>query len=1852
MKTKLTLGIAGLVLFGLLALGIQWLGGHPERIPYDPAYDAYLSGFTDGDISKASPVLVRFQNEVGRDTGKVLEDSPFSFSPSIQGKTRWTDSRTIEFRPQEELEPGKIYTATLDLKGIVGDIPASLRYFRFQFRCRPRKINVSPITTHTFRSSDGGGFARLSGYITTNDRERAEDVQRLLVARKSRSKWPVQWSHSKDGTKHFYSIDSLPREAGAYPVTLTWVEDRGGQNEWVAQVPAVGDFSVNKIEKFDAEGEKYLIVEFTDPIDRTQNLEGLIRVDDRPLRYLVEDNHVKVFFPQNVQGNLQVNIAPGVVNTAGARLAKGLSKTLTFDRQKPAVKLVGKGVILPRTKVLPFVFEAAGLKAVDVRIIKIFERSVPQFLQVNNLDGSQELRRVGKIMVNQRVELDKTPGMDLTGWNHHAVDLTGLIELEPGAIYEVAIGFRKSYALWDGCPPAEPETDEDGNVLPPLENLDAGMLDLNEDDWASGKEYYYYDYYDSEYDDEGDPCEDWYYNSSRAIRRNILASDLGLMAKQGSGGSFFAVTHLQTTEPLSGVELELFDYQLQSMGKFWTNRQGQVMTEPERKPFLLVARMGKQRGYLRLDDGSSLSMSRYDVQGQAYHKGIKGFLYGERGVWRPGDEMYLNFILEDENGTLPPNHPVTFELIGPRGQVVQKITKLQGLNGFYNFTCRTEPDAFTGNYTARVRVGGAVFEKNIKVETILPNRMKLDLQFGKEALTKNDLGKKGALQVAWLHGAPAKGLKADVKLILAKTPTAFQKFPQFVFDDLSRSFEFEEKTLFESQLDENGKASVPFDLKVGGNPPGMLKAIFRVRAFEPGGQFSIDRFSLPFAPYREFAGMQTAKGVEYELVKPEQDNLVRLAACDANGTPLSGRNLEVAVYKLDWRWWFDRDEEEQYAFRKALNREPVAHQQVTTAADGTAEFRYKLKEWGRFLVRVTNEEGHAASKIVYVDWPWWDQTDLGDAGGPAYLAVAADKETYTVGQTATVSIPSPNGGRALVTVESGNRVLRADWVATKQGTTTFSFPVTKEMCPNSYVTVTLLQPHEQTANDLPMRMYGVASLGVENPSSKLSPTIVAPDRLEPNKSFTVKVGEKGGGPMTYTLAVVDEGLLGLTRFKTPDPWEYFFQREALGVRTWDLFDYVLGAFKGEIRSMLSVGGDAALLNTDKPDRFKPVVLYAGPFELKKGETRSHTLNMPNYVGEVRVMVVAGNQSAYGAAEKKITVKQPLMVLATLPRTVGPNEEFSLPVTVFASEKGIQEVQVNIEAQGPIEVVPGKQARKLSFGGAEGEEMVSLQLRSKSYVGTAHLKVTVTGSGHSALYETDLSVRVANPLVTNVTAQNLEGKKTHTFAYRPIGLGGTNRATLEFSVLPPINLASRSRYLITYPYGCIEQTTSILLAQVFLPVLQDLPAPQQAAVERNVKAGIDRIFGSFMTSSGGFGYWPGASEASEWGSSYAGHFLAEAKRLGYSMNEDQLKKWLAYQKNMANNWSDAPLNRQTELQQAYRLYTLALHGQPEMGAMNRLRTLQSVYGPARWLLAASYYLSGQNEVARKMTENLPRNADSYRELSYTYGSATRDQALVLIALATLQRKEDGQAALKPLSEVLNSNQWLSTQETGMALTAVAKFIGADKKQPRKIAFSYRIGNGAWIEASADKPFKTIELPNPDQAMNVEVRNGAETMAFPRLIAEGIPLEGDNTAAANGITMEVDYLDQNGKSLDLARIGQGTDFSVRVTLHNPTAREYKEMVLHQILPSGWEIHNVRMDGTGAKGDVPTYQDIRDDRVYTFFHMPPKSTRTFTIMLNAAYLGRFYLPTLYAEAMYDRSINARTGGQWTEVVAKKTN
>lgn len=1833
----------------------------------DPAFSEYVAAFTSGVISKESTIKVRLSEEIG---GEINYDTPidqelFEFDPAIEGDAYWKDRQTIEFIPAEPLPSGIIFDAEFALDELV-TVPDDLETFIFQFQTIKQAfvVNMSGMRPYNNNVLE---WQQVSGSLNTADVADPHEVEQLIAVTQKGKVLRVSWTHSDDRKVHQFVIDSVARTDNAEEVLIQWSGqdigvDEGGEERF--EVPALGDFKLMS-SKVVQQPEQYILLQFSDPLDANQNLRGLITVGELSrLRYVIEANEIRVYPSDRQTGEQKLTLDGAISNVLGYKMGDPQTMQITFEDIKPAVRLVGSGNILPSSDGLVFPFEAVNLKAVDVRIIKVYEDNVMQFLQVNQLDGNREMKRVGRLMKKETVRLNEqssTP-TDLGSWNRFYLDLAEMIKTEPGAIYRVELGFKKKYATY----PCESDDEEESDLEDVEDNWDEAE-DNEQSNWDYVEDYYgdyYYDdyyYYDYDYSERDNPCSNSYYGRRRNVAQNVLASDLGIIAKGGNDRSMhFAVTDLKTTAPLSGVVLEVYDYQQQLMGTTTTDAEGIARIESTKnKPFILVAKQGDQRGYMRLDDGSSLALSRFDVGGTEVLKGLKGYLYGERGVWRPGDSLYLSFILEDKNQVLPAKHPVTFELLDPQGQVTRKLVRTSSMNGFYNFNTTTDVDAPTGNWRARVKVGGTTFTERIKVEAIKPNRLKILLDFGTEMLSANKSEVNGELKSTWLHGAIARNLKADVMVSLKSVPTKFKKFNDYVFDDPTRRFDSEEQTMFEGRLNDQGVANVAAKIYANDAAPGMLKATFKTRVFEEGGDFSIDQFSSLYSPYESYVGIKLPKGDKARgMLLTDTDHEIKIVTLDEDGKPVARDRVDVRVYKVDWRWWWDTNNDDGLTnYNSRRNNNEIAGGTTSTGYDGTGTFSFQVKypDWGRYLVRVTDpESGHATGQTVYIDWPGWaGRPQSENPGGASMLLFSTNKDSYTVGETANLTFPSSGQGRALVSIENGTKVLQTYWVDAQEKETHFSFEVTPEMAPNVYLNVTLVQPHNQTANDLPIRLYGVLPITVENPETHIDPIINMPDELAPEKPVTIKVKEQNGKKMTYTVAVVDEGLLDLTRFETPDAWEAFYAREALGVKTWDVYDQVMGAFGGELERLLALGGDEEgnLSGKNRANRFKPMVKFLGPFELDAGESAQHTFTMPKYIGSVRTMVVAGQDGAYGSAEKTTPVKTPLMVLATLPRVVGPGEQVKLPVTVFAMEDNINNVSIEVKANGMFKMPNGK-TKSTTFSDI-GDKVVSFDLQVAEALGVGKVTVVATSGKHKASYDIELDVRHPNPQVTDFVDGVAQRGSAWTGSFTPIGIKGTNKVTLEVSAIPPVDFGRRLQYLTRYPHGCVEQTTSGAFPQLFLSDVMEVNNETKSRISENVKGAIKRLRG-FQGADGGLSYWPGNGNANEWGTTYAGHFMLEAEKKGYALPAGFKKRWRKFQRKAARNWKrkhrNNPAYQTDDVNQAYRLYTLALDNSPELGAMNRLKEMTGLSVAAKWRLAAAYQMAGQPEVAKQIVNGIGTDVPEYKELSYSYGSRERDVAMIVETLTLMGDVSTAAPLVKQLSNRLSSRYWLSTQTTAYSLIAISKFAGKSGAG-KGLNFTYTVDGGQARAKVSTRSICAIELDIDDQSSHpIEVKNNGAGILYVRVIMEGTPMVGEETEAASNLRMNIIYKDMQGNVIDPTQIEQGTDFMAEVSVSNPgTMGNYQELALTQIFPSGWEIRNMRLDGVETiwAKDLPTYMDIRDDRVLQYFDLRRGSRKTFRVLLNASYQGRFYLPPVYCEAMYDNTINARMQGQWVQVV-----
>ena len=800
---------------------------------------------------------------------------------------------------------------------------------------------------------------------------------------------------------------------------------------------------MTQVQAFQSGGEQSIQVFFSDSLDPRQNLRGLVRLGAGGSTQRIEGSVLRIYPESGLEGDAVLTLEAGIRNARGERTRSASQHSVAFAAAKPQVRFVGKGVILPGDKVLSVPFEALNVRSVRVTALRVYESNVGQFLQVNKLDGQRELSRVGRYLWRKTIHL---PQGDSGRWNRYALDVTELAEKNPGGLFRLTISITRADSRY-ACPDGQGEA-------APMEPPPANAHDLSEREassWDYAEQYFGADGREKWHERE-DPCKSAYYRFAAGTRdaRNFLASNLGLLAKRDPRGRLLAAaTDLRTAQPLRGVKITAMNFQNQPLASESTDGEGLASFGLSATPFYLLAEKDGHKGYLKLAPGTSLPVSHFDVGGEKVAAGLKGYLYGERGVWRPGDDIFLTFVLQDADKTLPPGHPVTLELRNPQGQLVQTLTNAAPVGSFYKFALKTAADAPTGDWTARAILGGASFSRAVKIEAVMPNRLKIELDVGEGKLS-GGAPLSGRLSAQWLTGASAAGLRADVKMRLVKTATRFERFADFGFDDPAREFAAEPEAVFDGELDASGEASFEHGARPSREAPGMLIAALTTRVFEPGGAFSISRQTAPFSPYDRYVGIKLPKGdAARSMLLTDTQHTVQIASVSAAGKPQAARAIEVTLYKVEWKWWWDKSGESLAQYAAASHSSVVKRDTVSTDADGqgTWNFAINYPQWGRYLVRACDTDGgHCSGQTFYIDWPAWAGRAQEQAGpGASVLTFNADKEQYTVGEKALIQLPEASQGRALVTLENGSGILQARWLELEKGRTRFEVPITRAM---------------------------------------------------------------------------------------------------------------------------------------------------------------------------------------------------------------------------------------------------------------------------------------------------------------------------------------------------------------------------------------------------------------------------------------------------------------------------------------------------------------------------------------------------------------------------------------------------------------------------------------------------------------------------------------------------------------------------------------------------------------------------------------------------------------------------------------
>ena len=1786
-----------------------------ERIqPIDEALLPLLDSYTSGVVAVGEPVVVRFKSP---ETMKVKFGDPipskaFQFTPSLKGKAYWVDENTVGFK-YDNIDKEQSYVCKFKVSDFVDCDSNQVLEFAFGVR----RQNFSLVAQQPIcQSNETMNYNLRIAFAVPIDQD---DAIKLFddAFRKSH---PVEVTYVGNNIYDF-EIQNFERKDENYDVHVVLdgkAVDAKAKMERDLTIYAKSLFiPVN----FDVDqSADHATLFFSQPLNESQNLAGFITTQSN-LGYKadIKDNKIDFYFDKSnlyryQLDELTIGVNSGIRSSNGMVLQDNYEFALDLTEVQPQVRWTDEGVIIPNVDETTVYFDAICLNGVTLRIIRIFDDNILSFLQDNDLDDTYGVRKVGRLEKKVRLAIDNPyPNQ----WKTFPIVLSDYIKVEPGAMYQLSLNFG----------PADYTFASD--------EMKTTMVDNNDEKEANYWDGQGYDYKEYHYDGEyGDPNGLYYYNYVEQ-KKNIVVSDLAVTAKMGRNDMVDVfVFNISDAKPASGAQVTAYNYQRQELCTSTTDSKGHVQLQCDNRPTFVVASDRKgSKSVIKLKDGNALSYSRFNVSGESVEKGVAAFAYSNRGVWRPGDELQLNLMLNDMESSVPDDYPVVLEVIDATGRLYAKQVNSKPINDIYCFKVPTNVSDETGLWTARFKVGTNTVTKNLRVETVKPNRLeiKMDLPEMVSLSRKEQVN----LSSKWLNGLKANGLETQVDLMLRSSETTFKNFANYSFVNETDSFDPYEISLFSGQLNSEGNASVGFGPLEDVYTSQMMNGTYVVKVFEQGGDFSIASFTSKISPYERYVGVSLPEtsskyGSYYDT---DKDWTFNIAVVNENGTVCkSVVPLEYALYKLDSYWWWSS--EDFYTLQRYASgtyKAPYKKGNLTYNGSTSVTFNIPNDKWGSYLLVVDDKQGgHTFAKVINFDWGYGHSSTA--SGAPAQLSLNTSADSYEVGEKIVVTFPANEKAKALVTVEACDKVLQTILVERLAEEGKVEITATEDMIPNVYIYVALIQPHD-AKNDLPIRLYGVAPVKVENKKLQLQPNIQVPESTNTKKKIDVKVSEASGQAMTYTLAIVDEGILGLTNFATPNPYSYFNSKQALSVRTWDNYASIVDAFSGELGSVYAIGGDGSItpqeVTLDK--RFKAYAVTMGPFELKAGDANTHSFEVPQCSGALRFMVVAkGKGKAFGSAEKKMTVIDPINLYTSAPRVVAPGDELNLKVQVQAPTMKNKTLTVKFDNKNLSPV--GELPTSVKIDG-NGEGMVAIRTTIPKTLGNAELKVSVTGDGYTAESSTQMPIRMPYAERRNTITKEIPAGQTVSVPFNLEGMEGTQQGNITLSSLMPVDLFGRMDYLMDYPHGCLEQMTSKAFPQLYLNYFVQLDDKAKQEVKSNVESAITSLK-AYQKSDNSMTNWAGGTYTDPWTEIYALHFLVEANKQGYNVPQYFLNGLLNYQSNRAKQWKNNPDYKQGETIQAYRLFVLALAGKAEMGAMNRFKEIPMNYDLTKALAAAAFAQTGKTSVAKGLLPNVTQGK-SMSDYYTSFGSETRDLAfLTYVQMLCDIDKQTVQNNINTVCRMVSSDRWMDTQSTAFALFVLGKYAEKMNVANTNLSATVKV-NGE--ERTLNTNMASVGFGYTPKVGNnmVEIKNNTDQKMVANLYTKTSVAEYDMNEGGNLIKMTVNYTDKNGAPVNLSALNAGTDLRVQFTVQNPSQWKVTELALSYYLPSGWELVNDRLMGDMTGNEGAKHLDLRDDRAYFYFDLMPGDKKTFTLKANATYEGSYMIPAVRCEDMYSDEI-----------------
>ncbi|MBU0475587.1 MAG: hypothetical protein KKF62_15675 [Bacteroidetes bacterium] len=1341
----------------------------------------------------------------------------------------------------------------------------------------------------------------------------------------------------------------------------------------------------------------------------------------------------------------------------------------------------------------------------------------------------------------------------------------------------------------------------------------------------------------------------------------IAISDLGIISKKSEKDLIVFVNSISSAEPVEGVDVNIISSKNQTILKGTTDEKGIIHFKDIRTkvgeaiPILVTCELNDDFNYIDLRE-TEIETSRYDVGGiTQYSNFFNAFIYSARDIYRPGEEVVISGIVRDEKIALPSELPVYVKVISPTGKTFAEYKKRLNEQGSFELFVNLPDYAQTGIYFAELYVNSKemIGSYKFKVEEFVPDKIRVTVNSEKE---KYILDEKVEFQLdaEFLFGAKASGLKYEADIQLQSKKYQSKNYPKFNFANSSVTDQHYENSFVDGLLDDNGKAEFNYQIPKLLASSGYIQGTAFVSVFDLTGRTVNKPVIFKVYPKDYFIGIRS-KGYYHSTNSKLNYQFI---AVDKDDKALNNFESTVELVKFEWQTVLKKSQNNKYYY--ASEKKEITEWKKELLLNGQTNFQLSVDKTGSYEIRIYKKGSDEYKKDNFYVYGWGGSTaSTFEVDKEGRVEILFDKESYQPGDKATILFTTPFSGKMLVSFER-DKIYEYKIIDVKNKSAELKIDIADEYLPNIYVSATLFKEHSEISETPFLVGHGYESMTVEQKSNRLPLQITAPTNIEPRTKQKIKIKSISEKDVYITLAVVDEGILQLNDYQTPDAYNYMYAKRPLSVDSYNLYKLLLPEI---VSQSSSTGGDALAsefkkrTNPVKSKRFKLLSFWSG---IKKTDSNGEVtvdVDIPQFNGEVRVMALAYSGKRFGNAEAKIKVADKIIIEAEIPRFLTIRDTLLSNVTVLNPNNLKGELELSLKVEGPLKVISEKSI-KLKLA-KDKNASVQFKIATEQKIGVG--KIVIQSSGVAKVKEEiELGVRPASALITEtgdgvITA----GEKLEVNI--PSGyLEATQSTALLISKYPSIKLAKHLKYLVGYPFGCLEQTTSKVFPQLYFEELAKLAAPEYYKTKTPkyyVMEGIRKIE-SMQLYDGSFSYWQGGNHSNLWSTVYAAHFLVEAKSAGYNVSESVLTNVLNYLSNNAKtrNVEDNRRSRNNKItiiktapkEVLYSLFVLALAKQADISTMNYYKAhLDLLTTDSQYLLAAAYGLNGRMNSFYELlpTENFTKNIS--RNSGGDFDSEIRANSIILYTLLTVDpENEKIPFMVKHLSKI--SESIYSTQERSFAMLALGKAASINGDSNVEVNIT--------LDGKTVGTFVGNNLRISDRKLNsskIILSAKGKGKVFYSWETEGVKLDKPVIEKDSYMKVRKTYYDyKNGNLLTSNKFTQGDMIVAKISLTG-FEQSAQNIVISDLIPAGFEIENPRLKSESqfnwvVKNEMPIeYLDIRDDRLLIFTNLARNKTMDYYYLLRVVSKGKFVQPAIGAEAMYDGDFNSYNGFQIIEII-----